>query len=106
MKEIRIVEGSLVLRKIGQEFDFEGEGGLRGSGGRRFLSEGFFEGIWIKKELNSEEIKFIKEAFKWALFRMEELPIENWGTYEIKAKRIRETKEEQDRIINKLIAKD
>jgi hypothetical protein len=37
---------------------------------------------------------------------MEELPIENWGTYEIKAKRIRETKEEQDRIINKLIAKD
>lgn len=53
-------------------------------------------------KLNSLDIEFIKESFKWALMRMEDLHISNWGSYEQKVKRIEETKKRQQELLQKI----
>ena len=52
--------------------------------------------------INSDEINFIVENFKYALDRMKDLPNEIWGTYEKKQKKIWETEAKQREILKKL----
>ncbi|MBI2004299.1 hypothetical protein HYS72_02430 [Candidatus Pacearchaeota archaeon] len=52
--------------------------------------------------LKSEDIKFIRESFKYALDRMNDLPNEIWGSYEEKQKRINEVEEKQKEILENL----
>ena len=54
--------------------------------------------------LNNGDIKFIKMSLKYAMMRMEELPLETWGDYQIRYKRIQEEKEKQSKVIKKLDA--
>jgi len=49
--------------------------------------------------LKIDDIKFIKESFKYALDRMKSLPNEIWGSYEEKQKKISETENQQKKIL-------
>ena len=52
--------------------------------------------------IERSDIEFIKESFKYALDRMTNLSNETWGSYELKQKRLTETKARQDELIKKL----
>jgi hypothetical protein len=52
--------------------------------------------------IEKRDVEFIKESFYYALDRMKSLPIETWGSYEEKQKRITETEKRQIEIIQKL----
>lgn len=45
------------------------------------------------------DLEFIKKSFKYALLRMEELDLSNWGSYELKQKRIAEVREKQQKTL-------
>ena len=52
--------------------------------------------------ITKEDIEFIDTSFKYALMRMEELGVENWGDHDTKQQRIIETKQQQFEILEKL----
>jgi hypothetical protein len=52
--------------------------------------------------LTESDIDFMKQSFYYAMLRMEDLDISNWGSYEIKRRRIQDTKQRQKEILNKL----
>ena len=52
--------------------------------------------------LKNEDIKFIRESFKYALDRIKNLPNEIWGSYESKQKKIIETEKKQKEILIRL----
>lgn len=49
-------------------------------------------------------MEFIRQTFKYAMLRMEELPAEvTWGSYKTKYKRIEEVQQKQGEILEKLV---
>jgi len=54
--------------------------------------------------INKSDMEFIRQTFKYAMLRMEELPAEvTWGSYKTKYKRIEEVQQKQGEILEKLV---
>ena len=53
-------------------------------------------------EFHKGDFNFVKEAFYYALLRMEELPLRKWGSLELKNQSIKEVREQQQKVLEKL----